>query len=97
MQQYVASYRDVEGDGNCGYRAVAVSPGVKGGDKCYQEVRRFLDNTLNNNIEYYKRTFEIIHADSPEVISQRLRWFQGACMAEGLRRYWMELPVMGKE
>ncbi|RIB10933.1 hypothetical protein C2G38_2204787 [Gigaspora rosea] len=55
MRENVAAYFDVTGDGNCGFRAIALS--VKKSEECWVDIRKHIYNELCNRKSHYVQLF----------------------------------------
>ncbi|XP_071691511.1 uncharacterized protein [Rutidosis leptorrhynchoides] len=56
LHPYIKNIYNVEGDGNCGYRAFAVS--LWGNEHLYENIRFEMKEELQNKLEFYKSMFE---------------------------------------
>lgn len=83
--QYIKSTVDVQPDGNCGYRAVAVALGRHENE--YPLIRQELLQELHANAHHYMRMFPDFNAVQASLLWNGL----GFCP----RRYWMEMPPAG--
>lgn len=90
MVPYVECLVDVQGDGNCGFRALAVLLG-RGEDK-WPQIRRSMMKELRNHPDRYEifLNFETLNH---EQMMEKLRWFRQKVLAPS--KHWMIMPICG--
>ncbi|CAG8615169.1 22756_t:CDS:2 [Dentiscutata erythropus] len=77
----------LNGDGNCGYRAVAVC--LKRNENEWSEIRKELLKELIEKEQFYRMLF--FANDDYDVIKKEITWESGPCTFE----HWMKMPQMG--
>jgi hypothetical protein len=92
MVPYVVSYQDVEGDGNCGFRAVAVSVGFRKGQDAHQSVRLSLKNLFHKNLKCYSPVCNML-ATTVEEVTECLLWNREKCIED--EQFWLQMPLHG--
>ncbi|CAG8540275.1 8787_t:CDS:1 [Cetraspora pellucida] len=77
---------NVDGDGNCGYRAVAV--GLGRNENEWPNIRKELFEELNKNEPFYRSLF--LANDDYDMILKEISWKSGPCTFD----HWMKMPQM---
>lgn len=88
MREHVSAYFDVTGDGNCGFRAIALS--VKKSEECWPDVRKLIYDELCNRKSHYIQLF----LEGEKEYNRTLfvtQWEAGPCN----RDHWMFMPSFG--
>ncbi|XP_071713567.1 uncharacterized protein [Rutidosis leptorrhynchoides] len=85
FHQYIKNIYNVEGDGNCGYRAFAVS--LMGNEQYYESIRYEMKEELRNKPEFY----EIMFDKEIKSLKASLSYVGSPCPPE----YWMMMPYAG--
>nr|XP_043630160.1 uncharacterized protein LOC122601468 [Erigeron canadensis] len=83
---YITNIQNVFGDGNCGYRALAVGLGLNE-DNFYEYIWQQMREELQNRYDLYSRIF-VININS---MYQDLCFFGSPCPPE----HWMKMPDAG--
>lgn len=86
FQPYVIRIEDVEGDGNCGFRSVAVSMGRNQNE--WPAIRRELLEELNDN----KKEYRSIYDSEYKRLEESLNFFEYGFAPT---RHWMWMPNTG--
>lgn len=87
LREYVEAIYDPEGDGHCGYRAVAVCLNKKEED--YLEVRKKLALEISKKKTWYEQYGGII--PDADTVQDRILEEEVPCPVES----WMSMPMMG--
>lgn len=85
---YVKRCIDVTGDGNCGFRAVAIALGLS--QECWPQVRIQLRKTLENDERFFRSEFPYDYED----MLTSFQWEKGSCL--GNHQHYMIMPYTGK-
>ncbi|XP_071688734.1 uncharacterized protein [Rutidosis leptorrhynchoides] len=85
LHPYIKNIYNVEGDGNCGYRAFAVS--LWGNEHLYENIRFEMKEELQNKLEFYKSMFE----REIKSLNDSLCFVGSPCPPD----YWMMMPYAG--
>lgn len=88
MEKYILSYTNVRGDGNCGFRAIAISLG-KPEDE-WPSIRHDIFNELANRRDHYVQLFLEGENEYNNVVSI-VQWEKGPCGIDN----WMLMPSFG--
>ncbi|CAG8851740.1 21796_t:CDS:2, partial [Gigaspora margarita] len=88
MQEHVSAYFDVTGDGNCGFRAIALS--VEKSEECWPDVRKLIYNELCNRKSHYIQLFLEGEKEYDRILFVT-QWEAGSCN----RDHWMFMPSFG--
>ena len=86
FHDYIDDIRDVEGDGNCGFRAIALCLGYNEDQWLY--IRKQLLEELESQYYAYHRVF----TDGFNEVYQSLRWFQSPTP---FQEHWLHMPLTG--
>ncbi|CAG8732243.1 28528_t:CDS:2 [Dentiscutata erythropus] len=87
MHEYIKKVTNVNGDGNCGYRALAVCLGRNENE--WSEVRKELRKELIEREQFYRALF--LANNDYEIILKEISWIDGPCTFE----HWMRMPQVG--
>ncbi|CAG8664616.1 9369_t:CDS:1 [Ambispora gerdemannii] len=87
MHKYIKEVINVDGDGNCGYRVLAVCLGRNESE--WPEVKKELREELNKREQFYRSLF-LVNGDYAAIMRE-ISWVDGPCTFE----YWMRMPLMG--
>lgn len=86
MVPHVRGFVDVIGDGNCGYRVVALH--VYGNENLWKTVRQECYLELNSRRELYER---VLTMTVQEIAFKICHWTDGGCT----NAHWFEFPDIG--
>ncbi|KAH7843899.1 hypothetical protein Vadar_022071 [Vaccinium darrowii] len=87
FQQYMSHTKDVEGDGHCGFRAIAAH--IYGTEECWVQVRHDLIQEINHNRALYNAVYPVQNM-ADDVLRSLSYWKPTAP-----RPYWMECMSLG--
>ena len=85
-QQYIANQTDVDMDGNCGYRVIAISMGF--GHDYWRTVHKHLLDELRGNRTFYEDS--IYGAKRFRELENCLDYFVDGCAPTD---FWMTMPI----
>ncbi|KAL7611123.1 hypothetical protein Lser_V15G14084 [Lactuca serriola] len=85
FHDYIDDIHDVEGDGNCGFRAIAVCLGYNEDQWLY--IQKQLLEELESQYYAYHRVF----TDGFNEVYNSLRWFETPAPSQ----YWLHMPLTG--
>ncbi|CAG8844811.1 15738_t:CDS:2, partial [Gigaspora margarita] len=88
MQEHVLAYFDVVGDGNCGFRAVAVS--IEKNEDYWPNIRKLIYNELCTRKSHYIQLFVEKEKEYNDVLCTT-QWEASSCGKE----HWMSMPSFG--
>ncbi|CAG8854836.1 44549_t:CDS:1, partial [Gigaspora margarita] len=88
MHEHILEYINVMGDGNCGFRAIAVSIGKP--EDYWADVRKFIYNELYNRKSHYIQLFLEKEKEYNEIL-YATQWEAGPCTSD----HWMSMPSFG--
>ncbi|KAL0582070.1 hypothetical protein ABG067_008313, partial [Albugo candida] len=89
MEPFIVSCQDVEGDGNCGFRAVAVSAKLRKGQDAHQSLRLSLRSLFRKNLKYYVPICNMLTITVEEV-TECLSWNGEKCAED--EKFWLQMP-----
>lgn len=87
---YMSRIQDVEPDGNCGFRALAVS--LRMSEEQWPSIREYLMLEMDENEAFWTNTFDSVTPGVFRKLRQSLDWF-GVKTAPTSK--WMEMPYAG--
>ncbi|CAL5336904.1 unnamed protein product [Camellia sinensis] len=87
LRPYIHHIKDVQADGNCGFRAIAGLIGL--GEDDWQQVRRNLLTEMHSNVVYYAQLFG--SQERVDELNSILSYFKPS---PGFN-HWMTMPDMG--
>ncbi|KAC9819663.1 hypothetical protein E3N88_45211 [Mikania micrantha] len=90
LQPYVINIQDVQPDGNCGFRSVAVGLGFD--ESHWSFIRQQLLHELDFNADLYRYVFNSYDPDSYHVLRNTINWQQ---IAPAPAEHWMFMPHTG--
>ncbi|KAD2805696.1 hypothetical protein E3N88_39073 [Mikania micrantha] len=90
IQPYVINIQDVEPDGNCGFRSVAVGLGFD--ENHWAFIRQQLLHELDFNTDLYKYVFNSNDPGSYDVLRNTINWQE---IAPAPAEHWMFMPHTG--
>src|ERR1044072_3204120 len=88
MREYVFDIREVSGDGNCGFRAIAEMMDI--GQENWYSVRQFMINELRQNVAQYMKVYQ-----TDQRYQQVLQGLTVAPNEFVLIDKWLSIPDMG--
>ena len=87
IQPLIEDIMNVEGDGNCGFRAVAVALGRDQSE--WPPIRNLLKSNMEYNHFFYQKMFK----EGYKEILSTIDWFTGECLNN--KEKWMVMPEFG--
>ncbi|CAG8680438.1 5373_t:CDS:1, partial [Ambispora gerdemannii] len=87
MHKYIKEVINVDGDGNCGYRILAVC--LERNKSEWSEMKKELREELNKREQFYQSLF-LVNGDYA-VIIREISWMNSPCTFE----YWIRMPLIG--
>lgn len=91
VREHIASYVNVVGDGNCGFRAVALA--ITNDENNWSSIRQKLSETMSNSKEIFTTYACYKDENTYEEVLKSFDWKTGSCLGEG--KYYMVMPYTG--